>query len=166
MNRYNDKFKRGLTFVKGTNNSHVCYEGIERQYFPKWKGWEVLDNNKLTSDVLETLDLLVDSFYYDYFWVKLKCGDMNSTAISSLIFTFAVLSGKKKAVSKLQRVLGVKITGVMDSNTINELNSRDPERVFLRLYAECLEMYIGGTSNSVSNTKKLLQVYYYWDNIK
>jgi lysozyme family protein len=127
------------------------YKGIGRVYFPKWEGWWYVDSQ------LDVPNTVVEDFYNIYFWQKLNGDLIKSQEIANLLFVFSILAGKKKALSKLKRVLNV--DSISDIDTIEVLNSHtDSDYIFLYLYAEMLELLI----ISKSSTYSLLSCYYDW----
>jgi hypothetical protein len=133
-------------------SSYYEYQGISRKYFPKWEGWSIIDFGG------EPSEFLVDTFYKDFFWDKLQCDSIDNQHIADLLMAFAVISGKKKAISKLQRVIGAEVTTELSFKDILLLNTKEPSYIFLELFAECVEFYI--SVNTPERIKPLLSIYY------
>lgn len=134
------------------------YKGIHRKFFPKFAGFEMIDSGSIDTYILEDLAY---QFYNSYFYIKLKCNYIASQYIADLLFLFSIANGKKKAVSKLQRVLKLPITGTMDFNTLSKLDSVEQNKLFLHLYAEIIEFY--SNVGSINDIKLILPVYYKWE---
>ena len=140
---------KALTLVKA-NLSHLnknskanpleYFYGIDRKYFPKWEGWSELDAGGTPSDAS------VADFYNQFFWQKLECNYIGDQHVANLLMAFAVISGKKKAISKLQRVLKREVTGQFDPCDIIYLNTSNATAVFLSLFSEITEFYISTNS--------------------
>lgn len=147
---------KSLKYVKGScKDSYGNFQGIERRYFPKWQGWDILDYGGIPSDYS------VDEFYREFFWDKLQGDLITSQCLADLLMAFAAVSGKKKAINKLQRVLGtmdVEISDLIESTDIRKINSADTSKVFLGLFAEFVEFYM--SIKTPERIKPLLGVYY------
>lgn len=139
---------------RGTSSSK--YKGIDRKFFPKWNGWSYIDNEMYVPD------LELREFFNIYFWAKLKCDYIDSQELASLLLTFAIDAGKKKAIMKLQRVIKTPITGIMSIDDIQKINVMDSSELFLRLYAEIIEFYI--SMKQEVNLSHALCIYYKWLN--
>lgn len=135
-------------------NDYTSYQGIPRVYFPKWEGWSILDVGEFPSEDV------VKSFYCKYFWKPLNGEFIVNQEIANLLFTFSVLSGKKKAINKIQRLLNIHQTGIIDEVTLTAINYANHKTLFLELYAEFIELYIA--SGNMSYIKRLLPSYYYY----
>lgn len=141
-----------LKLIKPISVSNIMFNGIDRKYFPKWEGWDIVDSGNIPSDVC------VDNFYNVFFWSKIRGDSINSQSVANLLMAFSIISGKKKAISKLQRVLGTDITGIVSNKDIITLNSENEKIVFLSLFAEFVEFYVNIRTPDKINS--LLNVYY------
>ena len=112
-----------------TDNGRETFTGISRVNFPNWDGWEIIDSLKSKPDFKEQLKhnlvLLskVNGFYKANFWDKLKLDLMKSQEIADMIMDSAVNKGIFEAVKVAQQIVGLKITGKVDQNLINKINS-------------------------------------------
>lgn len=147
---------KSLKHVKGScKDSYGNFQGIERRYFPKWQGWDILDYGGIPTDYS------VDEFYREFFWGRLQGDLIEHQCLADLLMAFAVVSGKKKAINKLQRVLGtlgIPISDDISTSDIRKLNSLDTSKVFLGLFAEFVEFYM--SVKTPERIKPLLGVYY------
>lgn len=147
---------KSLQYVKGScKDSYGHFQGIERKYFPKWQGWDILDYGGVPSDYS------VDEFYREFFWDKLQGDSIKHQYLADLLMAFAAVSGKKKAINKLQRVLGtlgVELSDELSTQDIRKINSIDTAKVFLGVFAECVEFYV--SMKTPERIKPLLGVYY------
>lgn len=74
-----------------------------------------------------TLDRAKEIYKRDY-WDRCKC-DFLPDALSIAVFDFAVNSGVKTAIKKLQKALGVAQDGVIGNQTIGAANRLNPRKV-------------------------------------
>lgn len=92
------------------------YRGIARKFHPNWGGWKAIDaakgkigarplalNAALAKDA--ALGRLVNQFYENEFWDKVRGSDISSQRLANYVFDFAVNSGVTLAVRYLQRAL-------------------------------------------------------------
>lgn len=141
--------------VPKTQDNNLYY-GISRKYFPKWEGWEILDKYGYVPSNI------VKEFYNIYFWARFRGDEIRDKHLASLLLAFSIYAGKKKAISKLQLVIGAEITGFISDSDISLLNRLDKDFLFLHLYTEIVEfMY---TMSSVLDLKYVVSVYYDWVN--
>lgn len=89
------------------------YAGISRVNFPEWAGWKLIDAGDTKSDQLHDL---VYSFYWSSFWQRMGLERLPSR-IATLVFDFAVNSGRDIAAKKLQQVLRVTVDGDIGPQT-------------------------------------------------
>ena len=117
------------------------YQGISRNNWPNWPGWQIIDQYKPLkhNQVIEnvTLQNLVTNFYKVHFWDVIKA-DQLPKEIRPLVFDFAVNSGTGTAVMALQRVLRdstgkkIAIDGVVGPQTIALANQLPAKQLFER----------------------------------
>lgn len=130
------------------------YKGISRVYFPKWEGWELLDNSKHIDESL------VKDFYNKYFWARINGDLIEDQHMANLLFLFSVLSGKKKTLAKVRRILNFS-DSVSDTEAIYKLNRvTNSDFTFLYLYAEIVEFLY--STNNIAYLSLLTKVYYKW----
>ncbi len=147
------QLKDSLGFIPRVVNDNM-YKGIDRGYFPKWEGWKLVDAR------VSVPDTCIKDFYNMFFWAKLKGDSIKCQHIANLLFIFAIMAGKKKAVSKIQRVLCLPITGMLDASCVEAINEFDEDYVFLSFYAEVIEfLHSMGQASRISD---VINVYYNW----
>ena len=121
-----NKFEGGWNHVPGDRGGET-YCGIARNFFPKWKGWSIVDSkNPLKHNTIikdETLSDLVHSFYKAEFWDKIKGDSIASQLKANQLYDMAVNAGVSNAVKLCQRTLGIAGSGKMDKITLEKLNS-------------------------------------------
>jgi len=91
----------------------MTYRGIARKAWPQWEGWKYIDKGQ--TPPIE----LVRKFYYENFWVPLKC-DSLPPPIAIFLFDSAVGSGHVLPTRWLQRAIGAKDDGIMGTETIQK----------------------------------------------
>jgi lysozyme family protein len=100
----------------------MTYRGIARNAWPLWEGWKYID--KGGTPPLE----LVRKFYYQNFWVPLKC-DSLPPPIAIFLFDSAVGSGHSLPTKWLQRAIGAEDDGIVGSETIQKAQQASPQAV-------------------------------------
>jgi lysozyme family protein len=100
----------------------MTYRGIARNAWPLWEGWKYID--KGSTPPLE----LVRKFYYENFWVPLKC-DSLPPPIAIFLFDSAIGSGHYLPTRWLQRAIGAKDDGIVGSETIQKAQQAPPQAV-------------------------------------
>lgn len=84
------------------NNQKGTYRGISRQYYPKWSGWNLLEND----GTFQEIEKEVVAFYTTYYYYQLRLDLIEDENIALVLFNFAVNNGKKKALQKIALVAG------------------------------------------------------------
>jgi len=100
----------------------LTYRGIARNAWPKWEGWKYID--KGDKPPME----LVRKFYYENFWVPLKC-DSLPPPIAIFLFDSAVGSGHSIPTRWLQRAIGATPDGIVGNETIQKAHQASPQAV-------------------------------------
>lgn len=111
--------------------SEDMYRGISKLHFPKWEGWKLAGEDK---------EAAVESFYSVYFYYAMKLDILESSNLSNIILNFATLHGKKKAISKLQKVCGFPMTGCTSVELMEYASSNSQSIVYIYIL-EILEFY-------------------------
>jgi lysozyme family protein len=110
------------------------YKGISRRAHPNWKGWQLIDQKKPVPEQL------VQEFYYNNYWLKLRCDEM-PYPVGEYLFDFGVNAGITRAIITVQKVLNVKVDGVLGSVTIAAIQRQDPQNLMYQLLAERINYY-------------------------
>jgi len=76
-----------------------------------------------------------------YYWDKIRLSEIHSQRIASELFDRAVLSGRVVAVKIAQRVIDVKVDGILGEKTLKALNCYN-EDLFDRQYDDFEEEFI------------------------
>ncbi len=108
------------------------YNGISRKNFPKWEGWQIVDNSKIIDDeTIEKLERLTQEIYFESFWKPIRGDDIAiiDEKIAMYVYDMIVNHGVKRGIKLLQKALNdclpikeeVKPDGVMGVKTIEAL---------------------------------------------
>ena len=107
------------------------YRGISKRHFPKWEGWDLENGER---------EEAVDRFYMVYFYYSLKLDLVEDEVLEKLILNFSTLQGKKKAISKLEKVCGLPMTG-KTSSLLMEYAANNHDYVLYKYILEIIEFY-------------------------
>ncbi len=116
--------------VKGDRGGQT-YAGIARAFHHDWKGWQLIDNNDLSSDQLKSY---VIEFYQEKFWNRLMANEIENQKVAESLFDFSVNAGIRTAVKLAQLVINTSPDGIIGVNTLTKLNRID-EELFISKYA-------------------------------
>jgi lysozyme family protein len=117
--------------------------GISRKNFPDWDGWHIVDglkkglsDKKSITDKIHNSDIIknVESFYFEHFWIKAMCAEINPK-IAIFHFDTAINMGIKTANKLLQRSLGFNgsdIDGIIGKKTLSTLKLSEANNVLTR----------------------------------
>ena len=150
---------------KGENG--YTFMGIYEGAHPNWSGWEIVyrtldlykDLEKASYECYQNIFLidLVEKFYKENFWDKLRLDELKSNRIADLIFKFAVNVGIKRAVRYAQMIANVRLDGIIGNNTINALNSLDSGYFEERYKAEFIKFYEGLAKDNPGRYNRFLR---------
>lgn len=109
------------------DSGKLTWKGISIVMHPEWDGWPLVKSyiaRGLVSEIAKdpTIEVKVQVFYYNEFWLKLQCDKIKNPQIASKLFDTAVNFGNEPAIEFAQRAARINVTGIMDSETINALN--------------------------------------------
>lgn len=118
MSDFEKAYKKTLSVEGGYANvsgdrGGETYKGITRIFYPAWMGWPLIDAAKAAGrfphNLKEStlLEVLVEKFYRDEFWVKYRISMIQSQAIAEEVFDTAVNCGQKTAIRFLQEALNL-----------------------------------------------------------
>jgi len=123
----------------------LTYRGIARNAWPQWEGWKYIDKGQ--TPPLE----LVRKFYYENFWVPLKC-DSLPVPIAIFLFDSTVGSGHSLPTRWLQRAIGAKDDGIVGIETIQKAHQVAPQTVVDSMLRRRILLY----ANIVRHDRKQL----------
>lgn len=100
------------------DGSYEVYRGIDKNYYSKWIGFRMIDEEK----DFEEVDKAAIDFYITYYYYQLKLDMIEDKLLEFVILNFAVMNGKKKAIEKLQRITGFEVTGKTSTKLMEYIN--------------------------------------------
>jgi lysozyme family protein len=110
------------------------YKGISRRAHPNWEGWKLIDQKKTVPENL------VQKFYYENYWQRLKSEEM-PYPIGEYLFDFGVNAGITRSIMTVQRALNVKVDGVLGPVTMKAIQQQDPQKLMYELLRERIRYY-------------------------
>ena len=117
-------------------NYDGTYCGIAKKYFSKWEGWKMLENGESQLVVQQA----AINFYMVFFFFHLKLDLLDNPTIRWALLNFATKHGKKKAISKIEQVIGIPQTGRPSAKLMGAIN-RLPKSTEYKLLLEMIEFY-------------------------
>jgi len=146
-------FLKAMLEVRRSEGFYACdpqdpggetYMGVARKFFPKWKGWMIVDavkrehggklkvNYRIRNNDLE---ILVKNFYLKYFWKPLKCDRINNQILQEHLFDCGINLGKKSAVKFIQECCNntatknqkILVDGLIGPITLSKINLKRKE---------------------------------------
>ena len=139
--------------------------GISKKNFPKWKGWYIVDKlkkenkniKKLLKNNKNILEYVYD-FYKKEFWNKLKLDNIKDYNKQKVIMDTSVNLGVGRTSKLIQKVLNVKVDGIIGPITLKHLDEMNEELFVSKLKIKRIEYY----TNLVIKNKKLKKYFYGW----
>lgn len=116
----------------------MTYRGISRRWYPRWAGWEVIDNDDHFNS---NLDEMVIQFYKTYYWDVLQLDDIYDPFVQEVLFGFGINVGHKTCAKKVQRIVGTSIDGIMGPITISAVNSMEYAKFIPHFLLEIMDLY-------------------------
>lgn len=141
---YSDTFKQCLETVLENEGGFVNHSldpggatnmGITKKTYEQWVGREV--------SIQEIRNLKVEDvipIYYDRYWKPSKANEMPN-GINLNHFDFAVNAGTHQAAISLQRVLRVKVDGIIGPVTLQAVSEANQKRLIDQYTEERLRFY-------------------------
>lgn len=137
----------GLYANNPADTGGETWAGIARSYWPKWKGWSLIDIIKIQfgnsakiinkyGSVDPNLKSLVSSFYKQNFWDINKLDQFNNQQLANTVYDFGVNSGTGRSAKFLQQAvndLGVfelGVDGSIGNMTLSAVNNSDSKRLY------------------------------------
>lgn len=141
------------------------YRGISRVYNPSWKGWQIIDKNKpIKYNAIihnKNLDDAVKEYYYNSYYLPLKCDKINSLLIAGHLFCHGVNAGIKTSAKLLQKsinnVYNINLTvdGIIGSNTLKYVNG-DKIKLLEQEFIKQRRQYYNSIARNNPSQKKFL----------
>jgi len=111
------------------DNSKGTYRGIRRDFYPRWRGWALLEDGW----GYEELEVAVEEFYITYFFYQMKLDQLKSDAIAFLLLNFATQHGKRKCWEKVQRAVGNHSEGAKLIEEFNHIGTLGEYKLLLEI---------------------------------
>jgi len=140
------------------------YKGVARKIHSKWDGWQNIDMLKRQAGFPANLDrdpelqAAVENFYLVNFWDKMNGDQIENQEVASSIFDFGVNGGVGTSSALAQLVVGVKPDGVIGPDSINAINSFDPEHFLAAFTVAKIARYV----NIVKKRPASRKYFYGW----
>lgn len=64
------------------------------------------------------------------YWDRVYGDEINSQSIAELLMESAYMSGVKRSIQRLQKLIGVTADGIMGPNTVKAINQANPKNLF------------------------------------
>lgn len=116
------------------------WRGITRTFWPKWRGWIIIDDIKLAKPVdlnqaladHDELHALVLQFYKNNYWDVIKLDSIKSQQIANQLFDIAVNMGVGRASKFLQSAIypAVLVDSIIGPVTLAGANAMDPRVLY------------------------------------
>lgn len=110
------------------------YKGISRRAHPNWQGWKLIDQKKPVPENL------VQEFYHENYWKRLRCDEM-PYPIGEYLFDFGVNAGITRAVITVQRALNITTDGILGPVTMRAIQQQDPQKLMYALLRQRIGYY-------------------------
>ena len=140
------------------------YKGVARKMNSKWDGWLHIDMLKKQSGFPANLDKdsdlqeAVRSFYEVNYWDRIKGDELANQEVATSIFDFAVNAGVSTSSSLAQLVVGADKDGVIGNQSVQMINSFDPDHFIASFTVAKIARYV----NIVKNRPTSKKYFYGW----
>ncbi|NVO07830.1 MAG: hypothetical protein HXX19_18755 [Rhodoferax sp.] len=107
------------------------YNGIARNFWPRWAGWQLIDALKTAKNFpanlknIPALSKLVLEFYCKNFWDANRLGEITNQDVADWLYDHAV-NGGGRGIQWMQEAAGVTADGDIGNKTIAAINAADP----------------------------------------
>ncbi len=132
----------------------MTYAGISRNNWPNWPGWGLIDINPKQPD--RAIRLLVEDFYQDNYWNRLRADSIAIQAVAESIFGFGINAGIRTAVRLAQSACGAIADGSIGPNTLAALNGTDSVAFMDRFAIAKMKRYAAICNSNRQQSKFLL----------
>jgi lysozyme family protein len=110
------------------------YAGVARNFWPDWSGWPAIDAHKKklgraikTNEKIPNMESHVTAFY-QMLWNKNRFGEIADQAVANIAYDWFVNSGGT-GIKGVQRVAGARPDGVLGSDSLKAINSKNPAQL-------------------------------------
>jgi lysozyme family protein len=90
-----------------------------------------------------------------YYWDPWQADDINSQAVANLLVGWGWGSGVKTAVMQFQKLMKLKVDGIVGKNTLAAINNTDETELFHRIWLARKDFFITIVKNNPSQIKFL-----------
>ena len=145
-----------------SDNGGETYKGIARKSHPDWAGWTIIDKCKKATDFplslekSDELQKLVVEVYYHQYWQPLKADQILKQSVADSIFDFAVNAGVNTSIEIVQKMLRIKIDGLVGTESISHINAEEENHFLSTLTVKKLKYYMDTIRRRPTNKKFLL----------
>ena len=105
----------------------------------------VFGKDKTVNDLKKITDSQWTTVFKKYFWDKYKADQIKDDYVAFLLVDWLWGSGKY-AITKVQKLLGLKVDGIVGEKTIAKINSYNGKELFIQLW-KLRESFIKGLNN-------------------
>jgi lysozyme family protein len=91
----------------------------------------------------------------EYYWNPWQADSINSQAVANLLVGWGWGSGVKTAVMQFQKLMKLKVDGIVGKNTLAAINSSDEIELFNRIWLARKDFFINIVKNNPSQIKFL-----------
>ena len=138
--------------VKGDKGGFT-YAGISKKHNPDWTGWKLIKSGDEDTPEIRSL---VAELYRDRYWDRIMGDEIQYDLVARILFSCAVLSGPRTAVTLAQIAGKAKIDGIMGPETIAKINLTRTEEITLMITLTRIARYVDICSKDRSQSKFLL----------
>lgn len=103
--------------------------GITLKTFQDYYG-----SDKTKLDLISITDRQIEQIYRDGYWDRCKADQIKNQSVAELLVDFAVNSGVKTAVKKIQALLRIPEDGILGRQTLEAINNKDSRILFNELH--------------------------------
>lgn len=162
-----------LSFEGGWSN-HPNDKGGQTNMGVTLTTWRVAGYDKdldgdIDADDLRLIDKddVVNRVMRPMFWDKIKGDEIQSQAVANILLDWAWMSGAKKVIMYVQRMISVKADGIVGPITIKAINDKRPYNLFCQIQNERKDFYDRIVANNPSQkvflrgwTRRLMSIHY------
>ena len=174
LQAFSSRFQKFLPYILQHEGGYVnhandpggeTYRGISRKAHPASDLWKIVDQYKrnipniYTSEGIARLNdalskdarvqQIIMDIYHKNYWLAVKA-DQLPYPIGEYVFDFAVNAGVVRAILTLQKVLGVKVDGLLGPVTIDAANNKPTTNIMQEYYIERVNYYVSITMRNIN----------------
>lgn len=108
--------------------------------------------DKTADDLKHITDEQWKYIFKSGYWDKCNADRIQNQSIANLLVDFAWGSGSKTAIKKIQKLLGVKVDGILGEITLSAINKADSKELFENLWKVRKQFFISIVNNNPSQS--------------